>query len=377
LEYQIKKYKAELKEEVISLTRLFWSEDSNLNRSYFEWKYERNPYTETPHLYMGLHQGKVVGMRGLLGARWEVDFSDNAAVILYAGDLIIHPNHRNKNLFSKIMQAAYDDAFEMGHDYVLNLTASPVNFVASMATGWRKTAPVQALIRPASQRLLKCGVRRRLQRLRFLKRVSNSPLLDSKAELQPLSVLDDKDSEFYRRLDSRIKIEKNPRPQAMADLINRRHYDGRIRHIRDVEYFNWRFQNPIMEHRFLYWDEGGLQGYLVLGHTTSKIKDFGTVRLLDWEGVNENIRGDLLNAAINAGKYHEMIVWSASMSSASQDLLNKAGFKPLQNPGEMNHQRPCVLVRAVRDDLLKSEWVFGNKRLLNLDNWDIRLLYGL
>jgi GNAT superfamily N-acetyltransferase len=377
MEYQIKKYDPGMKEEVASLTQPLWSEDPRLNRSYFEWKYERNPYSETPRVYVALHGDKVVGMRGLFGARWEVDSLGNTMVIFCADDLIIHPDHRNKNLFGRIMQAAYDDLSAMGHDYVFNLSASPVNFVASIATGWRKTAPVQALIRPPSRRLLRRRLKNRLQNLRFLRRFSNSPIWLSQAELQPFRSLDNHGLKASRRMDSRITIEKNPRSQDMADLVNRLNDDSRIKHIRDIEYFNWRFQNPLLEHRFLYWDDGGLKGYLVLGHAISRVKDFDRIRLLDWEGIDENIRADLLKAAIDAGQYHEMITWSASFSSLSKDLLLKVGFMPLQKHGQMNHQLPCVLVRAVRNDLLKCEWVLKNKRLLDLDNWCLRLLYGL
>ncbi len=71
MEYELLKYRPELKEQILKLqTHLWslWSPDLALNRAYFEWKYDQNPYIDQPLIYVALCNGEVVGMRGLMGA---------------------------------------------------------------------------------------------------------------------------------------------------------------------------------------------------------------------------------------------------------------------------------------------------------------------
>jgi hypothetical protein len=67
----------------------------------------------------------------------------------------------------------------------------------------------------------------------------------------------------------------------MAELVARRPWDGRIRHLRDAEYFAWRFRDPLHDYRFLYWDDGGLRGYPVLQRYVSDRADHGCVNIAD------------------------------------------------------------------------------------------------
>jgi len=71
MEYEILKYRPEFKEHLLELQTHLWSPDLALNRAYFEWKYDHNPYINPPLIYIALYNGQVVGMRGLMGAAWQ------------------------------------------------------------------------------------------------------------------------------------------------------------------------------------------------------------------------------------------------------------------------------------------------------------------
>ena len=85
----------------------------------------------------------------------------------------------------------------------------------------------------------------------------------------------------------------------MAELVERLGHDGRIRHVRDREYFAWRFLNPRASYRFLYAQSARLEGYLVLAAQPGR-PDWG-VRLVDWEAVDDRVRRALLVAAFQKG----------------------------------------------------------------------------
>ena len=129
MEYEIVRYQPEFHEGVLKLLEGLWSPSPALNAACLEWKHERNPYQREPLLYLALHQGRVVGMRGMCGAKWEAGVPRREFAIPCACDLVIAPDHRNRGLISKIMRFAFDDLKQRGTEYVFNLSAGSVTFL--------------------------------------------------------------------------------------------------------------------------------------------------------------------------------------------------------------------------------------------------------
>jgi hypothetical protein len=96
--YEIVRYQPGLKRQVIELQTHLWSPNLSLNTRYFEWKYERNPYVKEPLIYLAMHYGKVIGMRGLFGVQWECGVPTQRFTNLYADDMVIAPEHRSRGL---------------------------------------------------------------------------------------------------------------------------------------------------------------------------------------------------------------------------------------------------------------------------------------
>jgi DNA-binding response OmpR family regulator len=44
---------------------------------YLEWKYEENPYTKEPVIYLAFQGSKLVGMRGFYQSKWELGSPHN------------------------------------------------------------------------------------------------------------------------------------------------------------------------------------------------------------------------------------------------------------------------------------------------------------
>src|SRR5262249_10682368 len=146
--------------------------------------------------------------------------------------------------------------------FALMLSPGSVTVLNSLAAGWKSIghmAPVQCHSQRIgwSQRLLAFLGRQRLvwraatfAEGRMRARRERSPRLEKNARQKPRALPD-------------IRLARDPEPEPMARLVARLGYDGRIRHVRDAEYFAWRFRNPLHEYRFLYAGGSDLDGYLV------------------------------------------------------------------------------------------------------------------
>jgi hypothetical protein len=147
--------------------------------------------------------------------------------------------------------------------------------------------------------------------------------------------------------------------------------------VRDVEYFSWRFQNPLATYRFLF--HGGEQpdGYLVLEASTSDLSDRNTVTIVDWEGVDDDVKAKLLDAALTWGGFVAINSWSSTLSDSSRNCLANAGFVQPEDAGRFGRRRPAVLIKAVQENVNGGNWLLEGSRLLDLESWDLRPLAGL
>jgi hypothetical protein len=161
----------------------------------------------------------------------------------------------------------------------------------------------------------------------------------------------------------------------MAALVARRQYDGRLRHLRDERYFDWRFRDPRSEYRFLFVGGDTLEGYLVVKHTNCFADARARVEIVDVEADEPRIRSALLEAAIHAGGFSEVVIWRASLDAGFRDDLTRFGFKPIDSP--VVHGGPQILVRPIDDARLQQEWRINGVRLLDLGNWDMRMIYSM
>src|SRR5262245_53944943 len=144
--FEIFQYTPALKETVLALQTNLWSSDLALNAAYLEWKYENNPYSKEPLIYLALNQGRAVGMRGVWATKWQIGSAHTTFLIPYPDDLVIDPNSRNQGLIAKMMKVVLNNLAKRGFDYVLNLSAGPVTTMSSLAAGWRSAGSMEPMI---------------------------------------------------------------------------------------------------------------------------------------------------------------------------------------------------------------------------------------
>jgi len=378
LSCEIVRYGPEFKKQVLDLQTKLWSPDLALNTAYLEWKYERNPYLHEPLIYLAVHDGRVVGMRGFFGVQWEAGFPSQKFPGLYADDLVIAPGHRNRGLIAKIMATAFEDLASRNYRYVFNLSAGPITLLSSLSMGWRSAGSMQPMRWRSWPSALRAGVSRILRRVPLVSRTIDRRCSGWLEKRRKSFVELDRDRPKQPfRTAPWIFCEDMPRCTAMAELIERIGSKGRIRHVRDREYFDWRFQNPLSRYRFLFWDKTGLDGYLVLQEYTSEFASKDGVNVVDWEGADTAVQVELLQAAVSYAGERSLMIWSATLPPDTIALLGAQGFKSVRQPRGTIQQCPAVLVRPIRDEHLDGEWLFSDRRLLDLDNWELRMLYSM
>ncbi len=366
MQYEIVRYCAAFKSQVVKLQTHLWGTDLGLNSACLEWKYEQNPYMDAPLIYVALCGQEVVGMRGFFGARWEIGNPSQTFLGPCACDLVVDPEHRRRGVFRKIMHVALNDIADRGYSYVFNMSGNQKTVRGSLAQGWRSLGSLQPMRWKAEQKSISCRMQKYARKLPFVSSDKSRP---------PFYFLDKNGARDQHKASLHVSVELTPRPQAMAELIQRIHSDGRIRHVRDQKYFAWRFLNPRRSYRFLFWEDDDLEGYLVLQMRKPHEKEL-RAKLVDWEATNSQVRADLLQTTIRWGHFDSLDIWSATLQKEAQSLLQNIGFKRMEDSEDITPKPPTVLIRPVLDEMLNTDWVIANRRLLDLDNWDLRMTYS-
>jgi len=372
LRYEIARYRSDHKEQVLRLLEDLWGRHSALNRAYFEWKYEGNPFIREPAICLALHQGEVIGMYGIVGASWRFGTSGRRHDIPFSDDLVVAPKHRHRGVASALVRAVPAYAADLGYPFLLCLRANPITTHTSLAAGYRNIGALEPVHLRGRRRANLHGVSSRLQRARFLWRFANSPLLVAPSDRWPFRDLD-RSARGPRLPDSSpISIERTPMPDAMAALAELLPHDDRIGHVRDRDFLEWVFRNPRMEYRYLYWIRERLEGFLVLHRILPPGPRLVNVWVSEWEGSSAAVRRELLDTA-RSGRFERLVTWTTTLTDSARAMLDRSGFEPM-DPEARARGRPAALIRVSRDDELDHEWTMDGRRLLDIGNWKFRPL---
>ncbi|MGE5278009.1 MAG: GNAT family N-acetyltransferase [Acidobacteriota bacterium] len=372
---EIVRYGPEFRDQVLRLLVHGLSPDASRNDAYMRWKHERNPYRRDPLIFLARRGREVVGMRSFLATEWQAGSPPETFGALYADDFVIAPEHRNRGVAPRIMETAMRELRDEPERLAINLSAGPVTLLVSLAGGWKSAGPVRPVGR-RSRRAKALELAARLGR-RMLRRVYPARIMAAAAgTLAPFSRLDRAISRRGGRLAPNVVAQREPRIEAMADLVARLPFDGRVRHVRDARYFSWRFRNPTRDYRFLFWEGERLEGYLVLGTPLADPRPTGRVNIVDWEARDESVREDLLRAALAEGVFPELVTWTATLGPDPRRLLQESGFEPV-DAHRTARGIPCILVRPIRQEEPGQEWIVSGRRLLDMANWDLRMIYSM
>ena len=394
--YEIIKYEPAFKDQVLALQKGLWGFDIDVNAAYLDWKYNQNPYVAESWIWLALCAGQVVGMLGSFGVAWEIGSAELMPSLSLA-DLVVDPAHRNRRIFPKLLEFALQDLAQSAYPVVFDLTATPDVALVMMMNGWRsiylQTAHRQQYPAVVGDQSQKSWPRQSYAKLRTYAKAMPlatniyQHLRQMKGQIVRQQIGSQARHSFHtfdcnqarRRQDKPyIRVQITPQPAIMADLMRRLPQDGRIRHVRDEQYFAWRFQNPLSRYRFLFWEEAQLEGYLVLQTKVDAHDNTAWVNIVDWEATNDHVALELLNAALAWGELQELEIWSATVTESMKTRLAELGFCFRNRTGSAVrdvHGEHLMLhpLHTERGEAYSNEI---NRRLEDLANWDIRMIYS-
>jgi hypothetical protein len=174
---------------------------------------------------------------------------------------------------------------------------------------------------------------------------------------------------WARRVARSVSVASSPRIDDMADLVSRIGHDGRIRHVRDATYFQWRFQNPRAKYRFIYLHRSRLRAYLVLQHRVAPRSPYHP-RLVDWEAETPEDLQKLLEAFERLG-LGRVELCSGALLEPDRALFRRAGFT--ERPQSTPTPRSILISPGAGAN---RQWRLGGRDVRSLANWDFRELYS-
>ena len=381
--YKIIAFRPELRENLLEVQQYLWGPDRHRNAAYFDWKYNRNPYLSSSFVRLALFEGQVVGAFAMIGAELEAGQPPHRFSCLEHADAVVHPDHRRRGLFERMTRALLEDAAGQDFEYIIDTSAHRASAATILKVGWRSPGPVETASWHADWEK-KSTVRALAKKLPFLRAAYRQlrqrlPAVPAPPASQglPFDALDKGRSQIDGAAGGHISMGTSPRPEAMADLVARIGSDGRIRHTRDRRFFAWRFGNPLSVYRFLFWDDGRLEGYLVLQAPVDAADDYW-IHIVDWEATGTQVRAGLLEAAMEHTPSQMLVIWSATLSDEVKTLLKSHAFHFSSDTTATDGEvwQPHVLVRPVRSDIPPTDWRLGDRDLLNLADWDLRAIYS-
>lgn len=400
---QIIPYASKWRTQILALQRHLWSDDESVNNSYFQWKYEQNPFLDDLHIYLAVDSKKAVGMLGVYATEWQIGTPPRTFRTLSLADLVIDPAYRNHGLDHKLTNTLVEALSSHEFPYLLDMSAAPHVALSLRMQGWHsiflRTAKHSVMDintaeagREAGQREVQ-GYEQALASLnKSVKRLENmvrQPLLRKtigrtrKVFMQIASPRAEKEPCTFASLDRNaalankrhVIVEHKPRLDKMADLARRLDTDKRLRLARSETYLRWRYENPLSSYRFLFWEDQTTDGYIVLQTARRSYGFEPSVCIVDWNVVSVSIWRDLIQAVIDWGNFTELFVWIASMPDELVEILKKNNFQIEEQTGTVRHdiQGENILLRFLNPSGNCSPWLLENQDLRDLAAWDLRM----
>ena len=285
-----------------------------------------------------------------------------------------------------MMTFALDDLSKTDTKYVFDFSARPEIAIVLMMNGWRSPGFLQTAHRTAVQGKIFRWLRDILNLLHFptstARRLSGymrGRSSDGSGQRdRTLDQLENNGMRPHNNSNSQITVERSPRPKAMAKLVERIGDDGRIQHVKDESYFMWRFQNPLSRYHFVFWDDPQLEGYLAL---QTPYPTYGTkvsLNVVDWEATSIQVLSGLFQAVFRWRTVSNLTLWSSTLSNEKIALLRRQGFDFVNKTGKIAHdiQLPTLFTRSVCPDGSRTDWHLNDRSLLDLFNWNMRMIYS-
>ena len=362
--FSLIRYDPAYKPLIAEIMRKLWSQDSAINKQYFEWKHEKNPFIESPIAYLALKGEELIGFRAYFGIDFRDPISDERLPALVSADSFISEPYRVSGLYTALNRYSIKDLQNTGkYKYFLYLSSSKRAEPIFLSSGAKIVAAIE------TAHWYKRGYQVRMLSRRLLRKVTRWSTTAEDAE--PFSALEENASQS-----TTIELTNKPDIPAMIVLLEQNHNERKpISHRRSKTYLEWRFNNPLSQYRFLFSKENGnYTGYLALqAFATNPV----TIRVVDYSVQHTEVFRTLVNFVTKNSHAENICMWTVTKPQEIKNALVDLGF--IFPHGKTRPGYPEDLAFMVRPITIKprpDSWRYGERELLDINNWDLNWIYS-
>jgi len=204
----------------------------------FCWRYENNPNTSTPLIFIAKHRDKIVGIRAAVVQKFI--YQQSLINVYSNADTVIHPDYRGKGIL-KLLNKSLDNSGEIEKSGIfLNLSSNSKTVKANIKNGFIEMDSDRSIA-------LKISFTNAI-RYFFSKRTHSAPI-QQKSKFNGYSVF------FSRKIDGDL-LEK---------IYERNRFSEKCTNQRNSDYLNWRYSYKTDQYRYVHsLKDEELKGYIIL-----------------------------------------------------------------------------------------------------------------
>ena len=340
MEYNFREIKSGDIPEIVELEKHLWGNDYKQNLQHFKWKHVNTPFSETLLGAVATFKNKIVAYRGCVKTVWQL--KRKKYDILSFSDVVVHPLHRRKGLFSSLTNYILEIYQNRSFHLSLNLSSNDKSQPGYIKLGWKLFYNPEKLVCHTFTGLVRYGLAKKGYSI--------------------------KSKKTFLGLFDNIEISAKFYHKALSDLINQIAKPFRKFYlIKDETFFKWRFLSPRRNYLVCYyWDKDVIIGYIILNFSevvrTAEIIDYG-----EKDGSGSLLR--LVQFIKRISLFTIVTIPNYNIDNTLVDILSKNSFKP--HSFLVRQNVPPILIRPVRNTFTEKDWFIDGIDSRNIENWDI------
>lgn len=231
------KYAPHLEREVVPLfdMQCGWS-DLEKSSAFFRWRYEDNPYTTTPAVFVARDGDRVVGLRCFVVQKFRR--GPDSLLVACPADAIVHPDYRRRGLLQNLTRFSLE---HMPADVgvVLSLSSNEASAAANRKLGWVEFGMTKYLYRVA------------VPVFRRGERESSTTVLKLRG--------------------ATVRISQDPDQMPPSACIYPRVSGTQWANARDEAWYGWRYRQPYASFCYVAARAGEQSGFMIVRRTGRRI----------------------------------------------------------------------------------------------------------
>lgn len=337
----IESYTPIQKDNLIQFLHYKWRSLSYEERkSIFEWRYENNPYLETPFIYLAIDgNGNIVGFRSFVIQKFKIN--RNHELVCCPADVVVHPNYRGKGLFRRLNEYALNELEKSDIKVILSLSSNKLSSPGNKKLGWRNA-----------------GIKLYYYYLSPL--VYIGKMLD-KNKTKSNTVIPFSD-------DIKLEITNNLYFEELVKYNENKDYN-RITNIRDKQYYEWIYRKPKMNAVFVYCRKG----YLLLGYLIYEIRNRNQAYILEYGYNKLDVFKKMIRYSVKHLKIPILRLYAYSMNDDEKNSARKSGFilESMFVNNLLKKKKMPVLVRPTKYKYEESDFYIHGFDIRDENNWKL------